>query len=180
MTGSRPKRLGEGVLSVGKDRPAGRLQAGPWRRKSSTMRTWTATATAAAHPEDVLSVLTDPDACRRWAPIDFAVDGASRLAPGTRTRVSGRLAGKDVGFMVEVHKADAQRLELTASGPVDFDVLYDLAPVAGGTEVRASVSVRSGGGLTGRVLAHATTALLAAGALPTAVSRIADEAAATC
>ena len=142
------------------------------------MRTWTATATAPAAPEDVLSVLTDPAAARRWAPVDFAVDGAAeRLAPGTRTRVSGRLAGKDVGFLVEVHAADAQRFELTASGPVGFDVAYDFEPVDGGTEVRASVSVRPGGGLTGRMLAHATTALLAAGALPTAVSRIAAEAA---
>ena len=142
------------------------------------MRTWTATATATAEPQDVLHVLTDPEACRRWAPVAFAFDGeAASLRPGTRTRVSGRLAGKDVGFDVQVHKADAERFELTASGPVGFDVLYDLAPVDGGTEVRASVSVRPGGGLTGRVLAHATTALLAAGALPTAVSRIAAEAA---
>ncbi len=59
-----------------------------------------------------------------------------------------------------------------------FDVRYDLAPVCGGTEVRASVSLRAGGGLSGRVLAHATAALLTAGALPTAVSRIAREAAA--
>ena len=142
------------------------------------MRTWTATATAAAAPRAVLDVLTDPVACRRWAPVDFDVeDDPGRLRPGTRTRVSGRLAGRDVGFELEVHAADAERFELTASGPVGFDVSYDLAPVAGGTEVRASVSVRPAGGLSGRVLAHATTALLASGALPTAVSRIAREAA---
>ena len=142
------------------------------------MRTWTATATAAAAPEHVLSVLTDPAAARRWAPVDFDVDEASRLSAGARKRVSGRLAGRDVGFDVRVHAADARRLSLSASGPVDLDVHYDLAPVSGGTEVRASVSVHPGGGLTGRALAHATAALLSAGALPTAVSRIAREAAA--
>jgi len=142
------------------------------------MRTWTASATAAALPLDVLDVLTDPAAARRWAPVPFDVEhDPGRLTPGTRTRVSGRLAGRDVGFDLEVHAADAERFELTASGPVGFDVAYDFAPVDGGTEVRASVSVRPGGGLTGRVLAKATTALLAAGALPTAVSRIAHEAA---
>ncbi len=142
------------------------------------MKTWTATATAPAAPEHVLDVLTDPAACRRWAPVDFAVDGAlERLAAGTRTRVSGRLAGKDVGFEVEVHAADHQRLELTASGPVGLTVAYDFEPVEGGTEVRASVSLLPAGGFTGRVVAHATAALLTAGVLPTAVSRIAAEAA---
>ena len=142
------------------------------------MSTWTATATSTAAPHAVLGVLTDPAACRRWAPVAFELDGGQApLRTGSRTRVSGRLAGRPVGFDVEVRAADVRRLELTASGPVGLDVLYDLAPVDGGTEVRASVSVRPGGGLSGRVLAHATTALLAAGALPTAVSRIAAEAA---
>jgi len=38
------------------------------------------------------------------------------------------------------------------------------------------VSVRSGGGFTGRILAEATGALLSAGALHTALGRIAKEA----
>ena len=144
------------------------------------MSTWTATATSTAAPHAVLGVLTDPAACRRWAPVAFELDGGQApLRTGSRTRVSGRLAGRPVGFDVEVRAADVRRLELTASGPVGLDVLYDLAPVDGGTEIKASVSVRAGasGGLSGRVLAHATTALLAAGVLPTAVSRIAREAA---
>jgi Polyketide cyclase / dehydrase and lipid transport len=142
------------------------------------MRTWTATATTPAAPEDVLAVLIDPVAATRWAPVDFEVDGAGdRLRVGTPARVSGRLAGRDVGFTVEIHHADADRLALTADGPVGLDVLYDFAAVDGGTEVRASVSVRSGGGLGGRIFAQATAALLSAGALPTAVSRIAREAA---
>jgi hypothetical protein len=39
------------------------------------------------------------------------------------------------------------------------------------------VSLLPAGGFTGRVVAHATAALLTAGVLPTAVSRIAAEAA---
>ena len=59
-------------------------------------------------------------------------------------------------------------------GPVAFDVTYDLRPGSGVTEVLASVAV-SGRGLTGRLLAQATDALFAGGALQHAVSRIARE-----
>jgi carbon monoxide dehydrogenase subunit G len=142
-----------------------------------TMRTWTATTTVDARPEAVLAILTDPEACRRWAPFAFDVDDvANRLSPGSRARVTGRLAGRSVDFEVEIHEADDHRLILSAQGPVGFDVRYDLAPAARGSEVRASVSVRPEGGLAGRVLAQATQAMLAAGALDTAVARIAREA----
>ena len=145
------------------------------------MRTWTATTTVAARPEAVLDVLTDPDAVARWAPVPFDVDelGSPRLRRGSRARVSGRLAGRRVGFDVEVHEADAAALSLSAHGPVAFDVRYDLAAAGRGSEVRASVAVRNGRGLAGRLLAEATNALLAAGALDLAVGRIAREAA-TC
>jgi hypothetical protein len=79
---------------------------------------------------------------------------------------------------VEVHEATDGTLELTATGPVGFEVRYDLAPAAdGGSEVRARVCIRPGRGLLGRLLEHATAALLSAGALDTAVSRIGREAA---
>ena len=142
------------------------------------MREWTATTTIEARPEAVLDVLTDPEACARWAPIAFEVEDlrTRRLRCGTRARVSGRLAGKRVGFDVEVHEAIDGRLRLSADGPIGFDVRYDLAPAPRGSEVRASVSVRPSRGITGRLMAEATNALLAAGALQAAVSRIAREA----
>jgi len=144
------------------------------------MRTWTAHKHVAADPEVVLEVLTDPDACRRWSPVPFDVDvaGADRLAAGTRMRVSGQLVGRTVGFDVEVHEAGDGRLALSAHGPVAFDVAYEARPARGGSEVCASVSVRSGGGLFGRVAEQATAALLHAGALGVAVDRIAASAAA--
>ena len=142
------------------------------------MRTWTATTTTAARPEDVLDVLTDPDACARWAPLPFDVEefDGRRLAAGSKARVSGSLAGKRVGFDVEVHEASHRGLALAATGPVGFDVAYELAEVAGGSEVRASVSVRPSGGIVGRLLAQATSALLSAGALEAALSRVTREA----
>ena len=93
------------------------------------MRTWTATTTAAAHPAAVLDVLTDPDAASRWAPVPFDVDDldGERLLAGSRARVSGRLAGRRVGFEVEVHEADESGIQLSASGPVAFDVDYPSA-----------------------------------------------------
>ena len=144
------------------------------------MRTRTATTTAQARPEAVLDVLTDPDAAARWAPVSFDVDDldGERLLAGSRAMVSGRLAGRTVGFEVRVHEADETGIALSADGPVAFDVAYQLSPATcGGSQVRASVSVRSGGGLTGRLLAEATGALLSAGALNAALGRIAREAA---
>jgi len=142
------------------------------------MTTWTATTLTAARPEDVLDVLTDPEAAARWAPLPFEVEelDGRRLVAGGRARVSGRLAGRRVGFDLEVHEASGRGLALAAEGPVGFDVDYRLSPVEGGSEVRASVSVRPSGGIAGRLLAQATSALLSAGALEAALSRVAREA----
>jgi hypothetical protein len=63
-------------------------------------------------------------------------------------------------------------LSLVAHGPVSIGADYDLAAADGGSEVRASVSVR-GSGLLGRALARADEAVLAAGALRASVARIA-------
>jgi hypothetical protein len=136
---------------------------------------WTATARANATPGQVLEVLTHPEEIRRWSPVDFELDDLDgrRLAAGTRGRVSGRVAGVTVGFDVEIHAADEDRLELSADGPIGFDVRYKLSPDEAGAELSASVSVRRGGGLTGRFVANATAALLSAGALEGAAGRIA-------
>src|SRR4051812_46839981 len=97
------------------------------------MKTWTATAVALAHPAAVLDVLTDPDACARWAPVPFDVeDDTRRLAAGSRARVTGRLGGQRVGFDVEVRQADENGLALSATGAVAFDVDYPLAPPPAG------------------------------------------------
>ena len=143
------------------------------------MKTWTATKRIDAEPDAVLGVLTDTDAVRRWSPVPFDLDDdADRLIAGARMRVSGQLVGKRVGFDVEVHEAGDGRLALTARGPVAFDVAYEANPFRGGSEVCASISLRSGGGLFGRVAEQATAALLHAGALGVAVDRIAASAAA--
>ena len=138
------------------------------------MAKWTATTTTGATTEQLLEVLTHPDQIRRWSPVDFDLDelATRRLAAGTRTRVTGRLAGVRVGFDVEVHAADQGGLELSAEGPVGIDVRYQLEPADTGSELSASVSLRRGGGLTGRLVANATAALLSAGALDGAAGRI--------
>ena len=136
---------------------------------------WTARAQANATPEQLLEVLTPPEEIRRWSPVEFSVGDPEdrRLVAGTRTTVSGRLAGVPVSFDVEVHSADAGRLELSADGPIGLDVRYDLARADRGADLTASVSVRRGGGLTGRVVANAAATLLSAGALDGAANRIA-------
>jgi hypothetical protein len=141
------------------------------------MRTWTADAITTGHPAQVLDVLTDPHAISRWAPIPFEVEGldSDRLEPGTRARVVGKLAGFGVAFDVEVNEAGEDGLSLVADGPIGIDVDYQLRPHATGSAVRAAVSVRPGSGLRGRLLAQATEALLAGGALAQAVGRIARD-----
>lgn len=136
---------------------------------------FTATSKTSASPERVLDVLTDPAAIRTWSPVPFEVEGleGSRLESGSAARVSGRLGGLGVGFEVHVRSADHEVLDLVATGPVDLDVRYDLVRAEEGSEVRASVSVRRASGLGGRVVAKATEALLAGGALQGAAARIA-------
>jgi hypothetical protein len=123
----------------------------------------------------VLEVLTHPEAIRRWSPVDFDLDELEgrRLAAGARGRVTGRVAGVTVGFDLEIRAADEARLELSAQGPVAFDVRYELMQDEAGAELNASVSMRRGGGLTGRLVEKATAALLSAGALEGAAGRIA-------
>jgi hypothetical protein len=151
---------------------------GPRPEIFPAMRTWTARKQIDADPAVVLDLLTDTESCRQWSPVPFDLDGAagSRLAAGARMRVSGQLVGRRVGFDVEVHEAGDGRLALSAHGPVAFDVAYEARPKNGGSEVCASVSVRSGGGLFGRLAEQATAALLQAGALGLAVDRIARSA----
>jgi hypothetical protein len=139
------------------------------------MAQWTTRTQANASPEQVLEVLTDPDAIKLWSPIDFEVDDlrGRRLAAGDVARVTGSLAGVRVGFDVEIHAADADGIELSADGPIGIDVRYDLLPAVGGSEVSATVSLRQAGGITGRLLSRATAALLSGGALEGAARRIA-------
>ena len=140
------------------------------------MRTWTANTTVTTTPSRIARVLTEPDAIRDWAPVDFDVEGlaSDRLEAGA----TGRLAGREVGFDVDVQRADAKGLALAASGPIDIDVAYRVRPVPDGAELEAEVSVGGGKGLGGRILAQATGALLSAGALDVAVGRIGDAVAA--
>jgi len=148
---------------------------GPGGGSLVVMAEWTTSTQAKARPGQVLEVLTDPDAIRLWSPIDFDVEDLDgvRLVAGSTARVSGKLAGVRVGFDVEVHEADEDGVALTAHGPIGFDVRYDLVPAVGGSEVTASLSLRRGGGITGRLLSQATAALLSAGALDGAARGIA-------
>ena len=115
------------------------------------MRTWTTHTSVTGLPDEVLALLTEPAAIARWTPVPFELIDldTDRLEAGSRARVRGGLAGRTL----------------------EFDVEYALRPAAGGSDLRASVSVR-GSGLIGRVLAQAADALLAAGALDRAVTRI--------
>ena len=140
------------------------------------MRTFTAHTTATATPNEVVQLLTNPDAIARWAPIPFEVLelDAERLYPGANVRVRGQLAGQKAEFSVQVLEVSDERLTLVAQGPISIDVEYQVAPARGGSAIRASVSVL-GHGLIGRLLAEATEALLAGGALQSSLNRLANQ-----
>jgi hypothetical protein len=140
------------------------------------MGTWTTQARMHGPPDDVLEVLTRREAIVRWAPIPFEVRDfdRDRLVAGDMLRVSGLLSGHRVEFEVDVVVARDGRLSLQATGPIDLEVDYVARPFGRGSVLRASVEV-TGRGLVGRLLASAIEALLAAGALNTAIGRIADE-----
>ena len=141
------------------------------------MASWQTRTIVKGAPEHVLEVLTDPAAARRWSPIGFELEqfDGDRLRSGDRAVLSGKLAGRGVSFEVEILKASDGQLALRAIGPVEMDVAYDAVAAAVGTEIFASVSVRSCGGLLGRMLQSATDALLAGGALNLAVQGVARE-----
>jgi hypothetical protein len=140
------------------------------------MGMWTAKTRVAGHPDDVLTLLTDPDAIANWAPLAFEVVDleGDRLAAGDKVRVRGTLGGAGLEFLVDVAVADDGHLVLSATGPIRLDVEYLAVALENGSEIRASVAV-SGRGLRGRILAQATDTLLAAGALSNAVGRIARQ-----
>jgi hypothetical protein len=141
------------------------------------MAIWETRTTVMGDPEDVLEVLTDPCAAQRWSPIGFELEHieGDRLTSGSRAVLTGKLAGRTVKFDVNVLKASDGQLELTAKGPVEMDVRYIAAALGEMTEVKASVAVRSAGGLMGRLISSATDALLAGGALNIAVQSVARE-----
>lgn len=145
---------------------------------SLDMGTWHTTTKVIGDPERIIDVLTDPDACTRWSPIDFEVEEleGKRLRTGSKARISGRVAGRTVSFDVDILEAEGSRLALRATGPVEIDVEYDVETLDQESELHALVSVRSTGGLFGRLIAGATDGLLGAGMLDSAVARIAREA----
>jgi hypothetical protein len=135
---------------------------------------WTASATLRSDADEVLRALTRPDSIAQWAPVSFDVDGlaGSRLRAGSRERVSGSIAGITVAFDVEVTRADRERLELVAHGPVSLDVAYSFSEHNDGVIVNAQVGLRRHRGLAAQVLRAAVGALLNAGALGSALRRL--------
>jgi polyketide cyclase/dehydrase/lipid transport protein len=136
---------------------------------------WTAETAIASDPVQVMEVLTRPCAISSWAPVPFEVMGLAtdRLETGSRARVAGYLAGKELAFDVEVHEASDGTLRLTAVGPfVEMDVSYDVEPLDEYSHVHASIDVK-GKGVMGRFVARAVEGFLAGGALSGALGQLA-------
>src|SRR3954447_17111793 len=139
---------------------------------------WTAETAIASHPGQVMEILTRPCAISSWAPVPFEVEGlaSDRLTTGSKARVAGMLAGKELAFDVEVHEASDEALRLTAIGPfVELDVIYDVQPLDDFSHVHATIDVK-GKGVMGRFVAKAVEGFLAGGALNGALGQLAHAA----
>ena len=136
---------------------------------------WTADTAIGADPGQVMDILTRPCAISAWAPVPFEVEGlrSDRLETGSKARVAGKLAGKDLTFDVQVHEASDGALRLTAVGPfVEMDVNYDVEQLDEWAHVHTSIDVK-GKGVMGRFVAKAVEGFLAGGALNGALGQLA-------
>jgi hypothetical protein len=147
---------------------------GPRPNAAGESNVWTATAEFCACAEHILEALTDPELIALWAPISFDVAGLAggRLTAGSRERVSGTIAGLGASFEVNVSRADTKRLELSARGPVSFDVGYSFTEHDQGVTVEARVLIRREAGLAAQVVRAAASALLNAGVLAGSLQRL--------
>jgi hypothetical protein len=70
--------------------------------------TWTVQTRVAGLPDEVLALLTEPDAIARWSPVEFGIRAfeGDRLLAGDHVRVHGLLAGRRLEFDVEVAEAE--------------------------------------------------------------------------
>src|SRR5689334_13777103 len=139
---------------------------------------WTADTAIGADPGQVMDILTRPCAISAWAPVPFEVEGlrSDRLETGSKARVAGKLAGKDLTFDVQVHEASDGALRLTAVGPfVEMDVNYDVEQLDEWAHVHTSIDVK-GKGVMGRFVAKAVEGFLAGGALRGALDQLAQAA----
>lgn len=141
-------------------------------------KTWCSHAVVGATPQRLIDTLTDTDACRRWSPVPFRLEGGTdgHLRPNTTTQVSGRLVGLAVRFELSILAADPARLLLRATGPVEIRVDYAIRPAPAGCAVDAAVSVRALDRRAGQLFARATGLLLESGTLDHTLRRIAHEA----
>jgi hypothetical protein len=146
------------------------------QKADDALMAWTANRAVVADPGQVMDVLTRPCAISAWAPVPFEVEGlrSDRLETGSTARVAGKLAGQELAFDVEVHKADGGELRLTAIGPfVEMDVAYDVEQLDDvAAHVRASIDVK-GKGIMGRFVAKAVDGFLAGGAPNAALGQLA-------
>ena len=67
-------------------------------------RNWRGSASGHGSPDPPVRIAS-------WAPVPFEVEGINcdRLEAGTKARVAGMLAGKDLDFDVQVHEAECRQ-----------------------------------------------------------------------
>jgi hypothetical protein len=80
-----------------------------------------------------------------------------------------------VRFDLSVLEASDRHLALSALGPCEVRACYETERAPGGTEVTASVSIGSRGGIRSRIVSAAAEALLAGGVLGRTLERMAEE-----
>jgi uncharacterized protein YndB with AHSA1/START domain len=129
------------------------------------MHTHRASCLVDADVDSVLAVVTDPALIEQWFPLPlrlFDHDGQP-LQPGRTYRAKGKLGGRDLQVALAVEQADADGVKMTAEGPLAFGLDARCVAYGNRSKIEATITCRSGGGLSGKLFAAAAGPLLGPG-----------------
>jgi hypothetical protein len=130
-----------------------------------------------ASAAQLLQVLSTPEMVRRWFPVPCTFDSNPQtLQAGGSYPVTGHLAGKTVACTLDVHACNEHEVQFTLTGSLIVDLCATIDAQDSHCLTEVFAGVRSGGGIKGKLMASAATALIKGGALGKALSDIRHEA----
>jgi hypothetical protein len=97
-----------------------------------------------ASPSHVFAVMSDVSRFDEWLDMDGRLVDGTAVGPGTRFESTGNMGPLKVHGTGEVTRYELDRafgFTLRSPNAFDFDIEFELAPTAGGTQLRGSGSM---------------------------------------